>query len=484
MLNSFLQERFLMANVVKSANSEIEKSKHSGIKTMENLRKSEAEIEAYKGLFGKLRTSMSSIQGIEINAILGAIFTEFDNVVNCSDTMIKDLGSLAITDGRISSLIREKDAELQRLRDELTRVNKLKSTINNDAAHNRNISVLNEENNKLKNEISAMRADRGSAELVTSYKQQIQSLNRRISELEQEKSDLSSQVLNLEHELKVRCSVENFNSSVDIKRSTATNFKSEYNQSDLKKEISPMSKYNNLSSPKEEEFEVKMVTSQIEGSGSRDPSSYRASVQQVSSTYQTPASSEVSSDSRVSGTGITTSNVYQAGSVQKGAYQTGQGATYQTDGSGAYQSGANSGVYQSGSNSGIYQSGASGSTYQAGGSGTTYQAGGSGTTYQAGGSGSSSTYQAGGSGSTYQAGTSSGVLGGSGVSGGAGGATSTYQPYSYQSSTYRSGSGSGSGVGQPQGTTTIQGSSTIQGSTTTQGGTTQSSTYRYGGDRR
>jgi len=251
MLNSFLQERFLMANVVKSANSEIEKSKHSGIKTMENLRKSEAEIEAYKGLFGKLRTSMSSIQGIEINAILGAIFTEFDNVVNCSDTMIKDLGSLAITDGRISSLIREKDAELQRLRDELTRVNKLKSTINNDAAHNRNISVLNEENNKLKNEISAMRADRGSAELVTSYKQQIQSLNRRISELEQEKSDLSSQVLNLEHELKVRCSVENFNSSVDIKRSTATNFKSEYNQSDLKKEISPMSKYNNLSSPKD-----------------------------------------------------------------------------------------------------------------------------------------------------------------------------------------------------------------------------------------
>lgn len=80
-------------------------------------------------------------------------------------------------------MIREKDAELLRLRDELTRLNKLKSTVNNDAAHNRTISVLTEENNKLKNEINAMRADRGSAELISSYKQQIQALNRRITEL-------------------------------------------------------------------------------------------------------------------------------------------------------------------------------------------------------------------------------------------------------------------------------------------------------------
>ena len=188
-----------------------------------------------------------------MNAILGAILSEFDKVTSGTEFVIKDLADLTITDARISSLIRQKDAELSRLRDELTRVNKLKSTINNDAAHNRSMSVLTEENNKLKNEISAMRADRGSAELITSYKQQIQTLNKRITELEQEKSDLAAQVLNLEHELKVRLSVENFNTSVDIKRSTATNFKSEYNQSDFKKERSPMDKYNILSSPKDEE---------------------------------------------------------------------------------------------------------------------------------------------------------------------------------------------------------------------------------------
>ncbi len=39
MLNSFLQERFLMANLIKNANLEIEKSKTFTLKTSEGLRK-------------------------------------------------------------------------------------------------------------------------------------------------------------------------------------------------------------------------------------------------------------------------------------------------------------------------------------------------------------------------------------------------------------------------------------------------------------
>ena len=63
MLNSFLQERFLMANVVKSANVEIEKSKSSSLRTVEDLRRSEAQIDAYKGLFGKLKNTMGGVDG-------------------------------------------------------------------------------------------------------------------------------------------------------------------------------------------------------------------------------------------------------------------------------------------------------------------------------------------------------------------------------------------------------------------------------------
>jgi hypothetical protein len=44
MLSSFLQERFLMANLVKSANLEIEKNKNSNIKVAESQRKYESDV--------------------------------------------------------------------------------------------------------------------------------------------------------------------------------------------------------------------------------------------------------------------------------------------------------------------------------------------------------------------------------------------------------------------------------------------------------
>ena len=118
MLNSFLQERFLMANVVRSANSEIEKSKTTGLKSIESLRKTEAEVEAYRGLFGKLKNSLAGVGGVEIDSIIGSIFVEFDKIATGrSESLVKDLGNLTVTDARISSLIREKDAELIRLRE-------------------------------------------------------------------------------------------------------------------------------------------------------------------------------------------------------------------------------------------------------------------------------------------------------------------------------------------------------------------------------
>ncbi len=63
MLNSFLQERFMMANLVKSANIEIEKSKSINLKNTEILRRYESDVETYKGYLGKLRTSISGKAG-------------------------------------------------------------------------------------------------------------------------------------------------------------------------------------------------------------------------------------------------------------------------------------------------------------------------------------------------------------------------------------------------------------------------------------
>ena len=142
MLNSFLQERFLMANLVKSANLEIEKSKNLNVKTVEGLRRYEADCEAYKGLLGKLRGSLEGKAGIEIDSIIGNIFLEVERISAGQSEVIRDLGDLKISDARIHSLIREKDAELSRLRDELTHLTKLKTTVNNEAAHNRAMQVL------------------------------------------------------------------------------------------------------------------------------------------------------------------------------------------------------------------------------------------------------------------------------------------------------------------------------------------------------
>ena len=107
----------------------------------------------------------------------------------------------------------------------MTHLTKLKTSVNNDGAHNKSIQVLTEENNKLKNEINALRVDRGSSELIASYKEQVQVLNSRIMELEQEKSNLNAQLLNLKNEYEVRLSVQNYNSSIDIKKSAITDIR-------------------------------------------------------------------------------------------------------------------------------------------------------------------------------------------------------------------------------------------------------------------
>lgn len=127
MLNSFLQERFLMANLVKNANLEIEKAKTISIKRDESVKRYESEIGVLEGYVGKIRSSL--MQGgltTEQESILSNIFREFDTYVTTRviSEPVRVLGDLAISDARIQSLIREKDAEILRLRDRIFAVEK------------------------------------------------------------------------------------------------------------------------------------------------------------------------------------------------------------------------------------------------------------------------------------------------------------------------------------------------------------------------
>lgn len=80
MLNSFLQERFLMANLIKNSNLEIEKSKSFSLKTSEGLRKYEIDVEGYRGILNKLKTSLAGKLSVEGESIFANIFLEVDRL--------------------------------------------------------------------------------------------------------------------------------------------------------------------------------------------------------------------------------------------------------------------------------------------------------------------------------------------------------------------------------------------------------------------
>jgi len=90
----------------------------------------------------KLRTSLAGKGGIEVDSIISNIFLEIDNYSSGRVEATSYLGDLQIADVRIQSLIRQKDGELTRLRDEIVSLRKLKSNINNSEAHGRTIQVL------------------------------------------------------------------------------------------------------------------------------------------------------------------------------------------------------------------------------------------------------------------------------------------------------------------------------------------------------
>ena len=120
MLNSFLQERFLMANLVKNANLEIEKTKTIASKREEAVKTYESQIGMLEGFVQKIRSNVSGLS-TEQESIVSRIFGEFDSFIHTRVVTepMRMLGELEVTDQRIQSLLREKDTEIMRLRDRI-----------------------------------------------------------------------------------------------------------------------------------------------------------------------------------------------------------------------------------------------------------------------------------------------------------------------------------------------------------------------------
>ena len=63
MLNSFLQERFLMAELVHNANMEIEKAKETGERRLEGLRRYKKDKNAFEAQLQKVSQFYASCSG-------------------------------------------------------------------------------------------------------------------------------------------------------------------------------------------------------------------------------------------------------------------------------------------------------------------------------------------------------------------------------------------------------------------------------------
>jgi hypothetical protein len=110
MLNSFLQERFLMTNLIRNANLEIEKVKSIASSRDENMKRLETESNVLCGYIEKIRSNLENNGLMEHDSVFSSIFHEFGMftetrvVTSCEPTRM--LGDLSVSDARIQSLIR------------------------------------------------------------------------------------------------------------------------------------------------------------------------------------------------------------------------------------------------------------------------------------------------------------------------------------------------------------------------------------------
>ena len=244
----------MMANLVKNANSEIEKVKNIELEQEERLKLLQNEFRGIKEMVMQFK-GIRGVESLEMNSLVDGIlgrFTQVESSKGFLNTIVERslaLGDLQIADERIKSLIRQKDAEISLLRDQITKIQTTRVVSTVSEGQTEMIRVLQTENLKLKNEINDLRSSKGSEELVRQYREQVKEYEGRILALENEKSELTAKLSNLqrEHEVKMQLS----------KQFADVTFKGE---SKIERFSSPVDSYSILNSP---EQKITMVESQI-----------------------------------------------------------------------------------------------------------------------------------------------------------------------------------------------------------------------------
>jgi hypothetical protein len=429
MLNTILQERFTMANLIKNANLEIEKARAISDRRLEGLRKFKMISGSYGEKVRALETALGQFsqqlggnsQYTSLVSLVGSTLGEFRTLAgnDVSITVYEQEPVVYLGDiygdnevsVRLQSLLRESQYTINALRDKLIEVGKANSNVKFED-QSRTIEFLRLELSKTSEELSRLRNNVpvSSTPLVQSSSStpgaDVRALQARNQELEAQLRGIK-----LEYENKIRqlnTQIETLESEnrtlrvrVDQKGTTSTNFGSpNYQEGELNTPGRAGYSYNQTTPSSS-------ASSQNVGSYNR-PSNVPQSGTAVRTTQQTTTS-------QVGGSTLTNSGSYAArtsGTQQYGSSSTtSYGATGTTSygATGAGLSGSR--TAQQGANlAGSSNLSSSGSFRAAGSSSTSYGATGAtgtatGTTYAVGSSGLSASRTA--QGATYTASSSS-----------------------------------------------------------------------------
>lgn len=220
MLNSFLQERFVMANIVKNCNLEIEKVKSISEKRLEGLRRYKTEKVGYETHINQILDNLPQLITLAKNSTEPAnraLAQKIDSIISdynlflgsnmiVSQEPLRILDDLSLNDERINSLLRTKDAEIEKLKDQLFGATSSKIAKSSD--YNRDtILNLQNENTSLKNEVSRLTSQLNDPRINASSDVRMKNLSEQVIKLEQDKVDLQNELRNTSNELKTKLNI-------------------------------------------------------------------------------------------------------------------------------------------------------------------------------------------------------------------------------------------------------------------------------------
>lgn len=206
MLNTFLQERFLMAELIDNAQRDIQNAHNANVEQLQGFQKLKEEAATYVGLLEGIRRVVA--ENKPVSEIVSYV-EQFDlfrsnlsQLVGGIQTHMQVLGDLNIQDERIDALLRQKDSQISLLKERLFESER-KTQSRAQSQQSESVIALQADIDQLRKENYSLLTKNSELGLLGSLKVQVSELQTRNTELEQEISNLKTERYNQDSQIKL-----------------------------------------------------------------------------------------------------------------------------------------------------------------------------------------------------------------------------------------------------------------------------------------